>query len=80
MNIQRTSSAGSLQEGLRVALVHHWLVKMRGGEKVLEALCRIFPNADIFTLVCDPDGITDAIKSHHIQTSWIQNFPGAIRH
>jgi glycosyltransferase involved in cell wall biosynthesis len=53
---------------------------MRSGEKVLEALCKIFPKADIFTIVCDPDAITDTIKSHRIQTSWIQKFPGAVRH
>ena len=67
-------------ESLRVALIHHWLVKMRGGEKVLESICKIFPKADIFTLVYNPEGITDSIKSHPIQTSWIQKFPGAVRH
>jgi glycosyltransferase involved in cell wall biosynthesis len=62
---------------LRVALVHHWLIGMRGGEKVLEAFCRIFPNADIFTLVCEPAAISEAIKQHRISTSWIQNLPRA---
>jgi glycosyltransferase involved in cell wall biosynthesis len=66
--------AGILQD-LRVALVHHWLVRMRGGEKVLESLCRIFPQADIYTLVLDPDGITEPIRSHAITTSWIQKLP-----
>lgn len=27
--------------GVRVAIVHYWLVGMRGGEKVIEALCDI---------------------------------------
>lgn len=40
---------------MRVAIVHYWLVSMRGGEKVLEALCQLFPEADIFTHVYDPD-------------------------
>jgi len=41
---------------MRVAIVHYWLVSMRGGEKVVEALCRIFPEADIFTHAYDhPD-------------------------
>src|ERR1700691_4056195 len=35
---------------MRVAIVHYWLLGMRGGEKVLEALCRLAPEADIFTL------------------------------
>lgn len=38
---------------MRVALVHYWLVSMRGGEKVLESLCRMFPQADIYTNVYD---------------------------
>ena len=37
--------------GPRVALVHDWLTGMRGGEKVLEALCELYPDADLFTLV-----------------------------
>lgn len=62
---------------LRVALVHHWLVGMRGGEKVLEAFCRIFPNADIYTLVSEPSAISETIKQHRIITSWIQKLPRA---
>ena len=28
---------------MKVAIIHYWLVGMRGGEKVLEALCRMYP-------------------------------------
>jgi glycosyltransferase involved in cell wall biosynthesis len=62
---------------LRVALVHHWLVRMRGGEKVLEALCQIFPQAHIYTLVFDPSEISESIRQHRITTSWIQKLPWA---
>ena len=62
---------------LRVALVHHWMVGMRGGEKVLEAFCRIFPNADIYTLVSEPSAISETIRQHRITTSWIQKLPRA---
>jgi len=65
---------------LRVALVHHWLVGMRGGEKVLEALCRLFPGADIYTLVSEPAAISETIKQHRITTSWIQKLPRASRY
>lgn len=61
---------------MRVALVHYWLVGMRGGEKVLEALCEIFPQADIFTLVLDPDQISPTIARHRIQTSFLQKIGG----
>jgi glycosyltransferase involved in cell wall biosynthesis len=74
-----SSSARALQN-LRVALIHHWLVRMRGGEKVLEALCLIFPQADIYTVVFDPSGISDVIKQHRIVSSWIQKLPGATRY
>ena len=62
---------------MRVALIHYWLVGMRGGEKVLEALCDIFPNADIFTHVVDPNAISDKLKRHRISTSFIASLPRA---
>ena len=40
--------------GRRVVLVHDWLTGLRGGEKVLESLCRLFPTADLLTLVHVP--------------------------
>lgn len=65
---------------MKVALVHYWLVTMRGGEKVLEELCRLYPQADIFTHVLAPDKISDTIKSHKITTSFIARLPGAVQH
>ncbi|MFL9828363.1 glycosyltransferase [Rhodoplanes sp. SY1] len=61
---------------LRVALVHYWLVGMRGGERVLEALCELFPEADIFTLVADPGNLSPTIRSHKIITSFLQRIGG----
>jgi glycosyltransferase involved in cell wall biosynthesis len=56
---------------MQVAIIHYWLLGMRGGEKVLEALCRILPQADIFTLFYDPDRISPAIKQHRITASYL---------
>jgi len=64
---------------MRVAIVHYWLVKMRGGEKVLEALCEMFPDADIYTHVLNPDGISSVIKKHKIFTTFINRLPLARR-
>ncbi|MFT3973632.1 MAG: glycosyltransferase [Amaricoccus sp.] len=61
---------------MRVALVHYWLVGMRGGEKVLEALCELFPDADIFTLVLDRSAISETIGRHRIETSFLQRIGG----
>src|SRR5438270_10544948 len=60
----------------RVALVHDWLTGMRGGEKVLEVLCEVFPSADIYTLVHTPGRVSSRIERHPIHTSFLQKIPG----
>src|SRR4051812_17097810 len=44
---------------------------MRGGEKVVEALCRLFPDADLFTLFYDPESVSTVIRSHRVKTSFL---------
>lgn len=63
----------------RVALVHYWLVGMRGGEKVLEALCEIYPQADIFTHVYVPGAVSERIRRHKVSTTFIASLPAAAR-
>lgn len=65
---------------LRVAIVHYWLVSMRGGEKVVEALCDMYPDADIFTLVYDEGKVSEKIKRHKVTASFLQKIPGARRY
>ena len=60
---------------MKVAIVHYWLVTMRGGEKVVEELCRLFPDADIYTNVYNPDKISETIKAHKIYTTKINGWP-----
>ena len=62
----------SLQSGSRVAVVHDWLTGMRGGEKVLEAILSMFPEADLFTLFHFRGKVSEPIESHRIHTSWLQ--------
>jgi glycosyltransferase involved in cell wall biosynthesis len=57
---------------MRAAIIHYWLLNMRGGEKVLEALCRLLPDADIFTLFYDPRSVSATIRSHRITPSFLQ--------
>jgi glycosyltransferase involved in cell wall biosynthesis len=59
---------------MRAAIVHYWLLHRRGGEKVVEALCRLLPDADIFTLFCDPRSLTDELRRHRITTSFLNPF------
>jgi len=60
-----------------IALVHDWLVNMRGGEKVLEVLCELFPNAKLFTLVHHKGKLSPPIERMEIKTSFIQKLPSA---
>lgn len=59
----------------KVALVHDWLTGMRGGEKVLEELCRMFPHASIFTLVHHKGSVSELIENHPIIESPIIRLP-----
>jgi glycosyltransferase involved in cell wall biosynthesis len=63
----------------RVAIVHYWLVNMRGGERVLEALCELYPDADIFTHVYAAERMSDVIRSHSVRTTFISRLPWARR-
>jgi glycosyltransferase involved in cell wall biosynthesis len=56
---------------VRAAIVHYWLLNRRGGEKVLDALCRLLPDADIFTLFCDPATLSAEVRGHRIVTSFL---------
>lgn len=64
---------------MRVALVHYWLTSRGGGEKVLEALCSLFPRAVIFTHVCDRAALSPVFAGHEIRESFIGRLPLARR-
>lgn len=62
---------------LKVALVHDWLTGYRGGEKVLEALCELFPDAPLYTLFYIPGSVPKTIESRKIITSFLNSMPFA---
>ena len=62
---------------MKVALIHDWLTGMRGGEKCLEVLCEIFPQAEIFALLHVPGSVSPAIERLPIHTSFVQKLPFA---
>lgn len=62
---------------LKTALAHDWLNGMRGGERVLEVICDMFPEAPVFTLFHEPSKISDTIEKHKITASWLNNLPFA---
>ena len=61
----------------RVALIHYWLLRMRGGERVLEQVLRLFPDADIFTHVYNPAGVSDLIRARQVRTTFINRLPAS---
>jgi glycosyltransferase involved in cell wall biosynthesis len=52
---------------------------MRGGERVLESLCRMLPDADLFTLVHVPGSVSKTIEARRLRTSIVQRLPLAGR-
>lgn len=64
---------------MKVAIIHYWLVGMRGGEKVIEALCEMYPQADIFTHVYVPDMVSASIRQHRIIPTFINSLPRAAK-
>ena len=68
-----------LLEGLKVALVHDWLTGMRGGEKCLEVLCELFPEADLYSLIHQKGELSQTIESMPIRTSFVQKLPFGLK-
>lgn len=54
---------------MKVAILHYWLITRRGGEKVLENLLELFPDADIYTLFKDPSIYGEEFPTQPVFTS-----------
>lgn len=63
-----------LDKNIKVALVTDWLTNLGGGEKVVEAISELFPNAPIFTTVCNNKKI-GKLSKRNIHTSFLQKIP-----
>ena len=59
----------------RIAIVHDWLTGMRGGEKVLDAICQRFPDATLFTLLHVRGSVSPTIERMRPRTSFVQHLP-----
>jgi len=58
-----------------VALVHDWLTGMRGGEKALEAVCEIYPSAELYTLLHKRNSVSSIIENRSLHRSFIHYLP-----
>jgi glycosyltransferase involved in cell wall biosynthesis len=64
---------------LRVAIIHYWFVGRAGGERVVESLAEVFPQADLFSLVADRSKLAPILQNRRLQTSFLQRIPGATK-
>jgi glycosyltransferase involved in cell wall biosynthesis len=63
----------------RVALVHDFLLDLRGGERVFLELCRMWPDADVYTAVYDEQGTEGRFAGRNIHTSFLQRLRPSAR-
>ena len=58
--------------GRRIALIHDFLVDIRGAERVFAALCDLYPQADVYTAVYDERGTEGWFSHREVNTSFLQ--------
>lgn len=73
------TSLPALPAEVRVELAHHWLVSMRGGEKVLAELADLFGPAAIHTLLARRHRLAPTLARRRIRTSGLQHLPAVDR-
>jgi glycosyltransferase involved in cell wall biosynthesis len=66
-------------QGMRIALLHHWFISLAGGERVIDTIANIFPNADIFALFVDEQKLPLSLRERKIVASFLDKIPGARR-
>ena len=64
---------------MKVAIIHYWFITRRGGEKVVESILKLYPNADIYTLFYDENKYGDSLKNYNVYSS-ILNTPFLRKH
>ncbi|MDD5589901.1 MAG: glycosyltransferase [Candidatus Portnoybacteria bacterium] len=64
---------------MKVALVHDYLLRMGGAERVLLELAKIFPEAPIYVLLCDQEKVAPWFPEERIRPSFLQKFPEFIK-
>ena len=57
---------------MRVALVHDFLLDVRGAERVFLAMCEMWPDADLYTAIYDERGTEGRFADRQVHTSFLQ--------
>jgi glycosyltransferase involved in cell wall biosynthesis len=61
---------------VRIAIVHEWPVVYAGSEQVVAAMLEVFPRADLYALVHDPEALHGTpLEGVPVRTSFIQSLP-----
>lgn len=60
---------------MKTAILHDWTIHMRGGEKVLEALAEMYPDAMIYTLFYNKEKLSPSLQKMEFRASWLQKIP-----
>lgn len=64
---------------MKVALVHDFLMKLGGAERVLEVFARMFPDAPLYTLLYDRDACGKVFDESRVRPSFLQRAPAGLR-
>lgn len=60
---------------MKVAIIHDWLTGMRGGEIVLDSLLKLYPTADLFTLIYNKGKLNKRIEDRKITAAFTDRLP-----
>src|SRR6478609_8316464 len=72
MNRLAAHMAAAAPASPRVALIHDFLLDIRGAERVFMAICDVWPDADVYTAVYDEEGTEGRFAHRPINTSFLQ--------
>ncbi len=64
---------------MKIAIVHDFLLKLGGAERVVKALAEMFPKAPIYTLLYDESVVGSVFPKERVRTSFLQNYPAFLR-
>lgn len=73
--VRRQTLLGLRTAFVKVAIIHPHFSVLGGGEKVIEALALLFPQADIFALFSVPEMVPLSLRNRNIYTTFLNNRP-----
>jgi glycosyltransferase involved in cell wall biosynthesis len=78
--VQNRQRRGTKFSEPRTALVHYWYFRRRGGERVFDVLAGMFPDADVYMILCDQGVLSPSVRRHSVKASFLNRLPGVKRY